>query len=61
MQISKGIVNSENKTEMEFTIERSKNASIDVPTARKAIEEVAKRIPDSILRGLRTITFIMVC
>lgn len=47
------IVNSQNKFEMEFRVGDGKTA-LDAESARKALEESLRRIPDTALAGLKS-------
>lgn len=51
------VINAENRVEMEFRV--APGLGKDTETARKAIEESVRRIPDTALKGLKSFRLVV--
>ena len=56
----KPVINTENKVEMEFKVQRVEGVSADVADVRRTIEEAAKQIPEAALKSLRSFRLVLV-
>jgi len=57
MDNKEDIVHSEKKTEMEYRVKGG--TATDVAAARKALEDIVRRIPDSALKGLKSFRMVI--